>query len=48
MEIVQGRLIVRVKLEGKKFNTFEDALIDTGAAFTVIPAEVADFLELGV
>ena len=48
MKIVQGRLIVRVKLEGKKFSTFEDALIDTGAAFTVIPAEVADFLELGV
>ena len=48
MEIVQGRLIVRAKLEGKKFSTFEDALIDTGAAFTVIPAEVADFLELGV
>jgi len=48
MEIVQGRLIVRAKLEGKKFSTFEDALIDTGAAFAVIPAEVADFLELGV
>ena len=48
MEIVQGRLIVRAKLEGKKVSTFEDALIDTGAAFTVIPAEVADFLELGV
>jgi len=25
---------------------FEDALIDTGAAFTVIPPVIADFLEL--
>lgn len=46
MEIKEGRLISRVKLEGKKFSIFEDALIDTGSAFTVIPPEIADFLEL--
>lgn len=46
MDIQEGRLISRVKLEGKKFSIFEDALIDTGSAFTVIPPEIADFLEL--
>jgi predicted aspartyl protease len=48
MEIKEGRLITRVKLEGKKFSTFEDALIDTGSAFTVIPPQIADFLELEI
>jgi len=33
-------------LERKRFRVFEDALIDTGAAFTVIPPEISDFLEL--
>jgi len=46
MEITQDRLITRVKLAGARFSTFEDVLIDTGAAFTVVPAEIADFLEL--
>jgi len=39
---------VRVKLEGKRFRVLEDALIDTGATFTVIPPATADFLELEV
>jgi clan AA aspartic protease (TIGR02281 family) len=46
MVITEGKLLVRVKLEGKRFRVFEDALIDSGAAFTVIPPVVADFLEL--
>jgi predicted aspartyl protease len=46
MEIQEGRLLTRVGLEGKKFRTFEDALIDTGSAFTVIPPAISDFLEL--
>jgi len=46
MEIREGRLLLSVRLEGKRFRTFEDALIDTGAAFMVIPPEIADFLEL--
>ena len=33
-------------LKGKRFKIFEDALIDTGAAFTVLPPEISDFLEL--
>jgi len=44
--ITEGKLLVRVKLKGKRFNAFEDALIDTGAAFTVIPPAIAEFLEL--
>jgi len=44
----KGRLLVRVRLEGKRFRVLEDALIDTGAAFTVIPPATADFLELEV
>jgi predicted aspartyl protease len=46
MEIIARRLISRVRLQGRRFTVFEDALIDTGAAFTVIPPETADFLEL--
>jgi len=46
MEIREGRLLVRVRLEGRKLWVFEDALIDTGAAFTVIPPATSDFLEL--
>lgn len=46
MEIREGRLLTRVGLEGKRFRVFEDALIDTGAAFTVIPPAISDFLEL--
>lgn len=38
--------LLLVRLAGKRFHVFEDALIDTGAAFTVLPPEVADFLEL--
>ncbi|MFQ6094769.1 MAG: TIGR02281 family clan AA aspartic protease [Candidatus Bathyarchaeia archaeon] len=46
MEIREGKLLMRAKLEGKTHRVFEDALIDTGAAFTVIPPVMADFLEL--
>ena len=46
MEIIGRKLISRVRLQGMRFTVFEDALIDTGAAFTVIPPETADFLEL--
>jgi len=46
MEIKEGKLLTRVKLESKIFRVFEDALIDTGAAFTVIPPVISDFLEL--
>lgn len=48
MEIRERKLISRAKLEGKKLHVLEDVLIDTGAAFTVIPPEIADFLELEV
>jgi len=48
VKIQKGKLITRVKLKGKKFVVFEDALIDTGAAFTVLPPEIADFLELEI
>jgi len=46
MVISGDRLLTRVRLEGKKYRVSEDALIDSGAAFTVIPPVVADFLEL--
>ncbi len=46
MEIEEGKLLARVRLEGKRLRVYEDALIDTGAAFTVIPPVIADFLEL--
>jgi len=46
MKIIQDKLIARGKLVGKRFSISEDILIDTGAAFTVVPVEVADFLEL--
>ncbi len=46
MEIKEGKLLARVRLEGKRFRVLEDALIDTGAAFTVIPPVISDFLEL--
>lgn len=46
MEITERKLITKVKLQGKRLTVLEDALIDTGAAFTVVPPETADFLEL--
>lgn len=46
MKVTEGRLLIRVKLEGKRLRVFEDASIDTGAAFTVIPPVIADFLEI--
>jgi len=46
MEIVARKLIGRVKLQGRGLTVFEDAIIDTGAAFTVVPPETADFLAL--
>lgn len=45
MKIEDNRLVVKVRLWGKRF-VQEDALIDTGAAFSVIPPEIDDFLEL--
>jgi predicted aspartyl protease len=48
MEIVDRKLIGRGKLQGKRYSVFENALIDTRAAFTVIPPETADFLELQI
>jgi predicted aspartyl protease len=48
MEIIARKLISRVRLQGRRFAVFEDALIDTGAAFTVIPPETAEFLELEI
>ena len=46
MDIVERKLICGIRLEGKRYTVFEDAIIDTGAAFTVLPPETADFLEL--
>lgn len=46
MELKEGKLLISVRLEGERLRVFEDALIDTGAAFTVIPPVIADFLEL--
>lgn len=46
MEIVDRKLICTAKLHGKKRGVYEDILIDTDAAFTVIAPETADFLEL--
>lgn len=48
MKIVARKLISRVKLQGRRFTVFEDALMDTGAAFTVLPPETAEFLELKI
>lgn len=48
MKIEGRRLLVRVRLVGRKISVFENAIIDTGAAFTVVPSEIADFLELEV
>ncbi|MEM2105883.1 MAG: retropepsin-like aspartic protease [Candidatus Bathyarchaeia archaeon] len=48
MKIEARRLLVRVRLIGRKISVIENAIIDTGAAFTVIPPEIADFLELEV
>lgn len=48
MEIRERKLISMTKLEGEELHVLEDVLIDTGAAFTVIPPEVADFLDLEV
>jgi len=45
MEISDSKLIVKVRMGREKF-MWEDALIDTGSAFTVIPPEIDDFLEL--
>jgi len=46
MEILARKLLVKAKLTGRKFSVSEAAIIDTGAAFIVIPPETADFLEL--
>ena len=46
MKIQARKLLVKAKLIGRKFSVSEDALMDTGAAFTVIPPETVDYLEL--
>jgi clan AA aspartic protease (TIGR02281 family) len=46
MNIQARKLLVKAKLIGRKFSVSEDAVTDTGAAFTVIPPETADYLEL--
>jgi len=48
MRISQRKLVLRVYLKGKRFRVSEDAIIDTGASFSVIPPEIADYLELDV
>lgn len=37
MEIKESKLLISVRLEGERLRVFEEALIDTGAAFTVMP-----------
>lgn len=46
MKIKGNKLIVKVRLEGRKFYTLENALIDSGSAFTVISPGIADYLQL--
>jgi len=46
MEIKEDKLLLGVRLEGKGLQVFENVLIDTGAAFTVVPQVISDFLEL--
>ncbi len=48
MDIVQRKLLTKVKLQGSRYTVYEDAIIDTGAAFTVVPPEIADLLELEI
>jgi predicted aspartyl protease len=48
MEIKEGKLILAARLTGKTISVVEDALIDTGSTFTVLPPEIADRLKLGV
>jgi predicted aspartyl protease len=46
IEILARKLISRVKLQGRRFTVFENTLVDTGASFTVLPPEMAEYLEL--
>ena len=48
MRISHRKLVLKVDLKGKRFRVSEDAIIDTGASFSVIPPEIADYLELEV
>jgi len=48
MKIEARRFLVRVRLVGRTVSVFENAIVDNGAAFTVVPPEIADFLELEV
>ena len=48
MRISQRKLVLKVSLKGKRFRVSEDAFIDTGASFSVVPPEIADYLELEV
>jgi clan AA aspartic protease (TIGR02281 family) len=46
MDVKESKILVRARLEGKRYSVIEDALIDTGAALTVIPPVTSDLLEL--
>jgi len=46
VEIREGKLVIRVRLGGRRISVVEDALIDTGSTFTVLPPEIVDYLEL--
>jgi predicted aspartyl protease len=48
MRISDRKLALIVRLKGKKLHVYEDSIVDTGASFSVIPPEIADFLELEV
>jgi len=48
MRVSERKLVLKVSLRGEKSRVSEDAIIDTGASFSVIPPEIADFLELEV
>jgi len=46
MKLQDSKLILKIELLGKKSSIVVDALIDTGAAYTLIPPRIADLLEL--
>lgn len=48
MQIIGGKLILPAKLTGKNLSVFEEALIDTGSTFTILPPETAERLRLPV
>jgi len=46
MKFQDSKLILKVELFGKKSSIIVEALIDTGAAYTLIPPRIANLLEL--